>query len=146
MNFESLAFWHWWVLAVVLVVLEILAPGVFFLWLGVAAGITGLVLLAVPDTTWQVQVLTFAVLSVASIAGWRYYQKGHPAPTDQPALNRRGEQYVGRTLTLEEPIVNGRGKIRVDDTTWRVEGDDLPAGTRIKVVAVDGVVLKVEKG
>ena len=63
--------------------------------------------------------------------------------TDQPALNRRGEQYIGRTLTLDEPIVNGQGKIRVDDTTWKVEGDDMPAGTRVTVIGVDSVVLKV---
>ena len=68
----------------------------------------------------------------------------HPTETDQPRLNRRGEQYIGRTFTLDEPIVNGLGKIRVDDSTWKIEGGDCAAGTRITVVGVDGVVLKVE--
>ena len=141
----DLAYWHWWVLGVALMILEALAPGVFFLWLGIAAGITGGILLAVPGLSWQLQALLFAVLSVASIFFWRSYQRRHPPTSDQPTLNRRGDQYVGRTLTLSEAIVNGRGKIRVDDSTWRVEGPDSPAGQAGKAVAADGVVLKVER-
>ena len=80
-----------------------------------------------------------------SVVAWRAYQRGHPTISDQPTLNRRGHHYLGRTFTLDEPIVEGRGKIRVDDSTWRIEGEDMAVGTRIKVVAVDGVILKVEK-
>ncbi|MEE8203833.1 MAG: NfeD family protein [Alphaproteobacteria bacterium] len=143
--FERIEFWHWWVLGIVLVILEALAPGAIFLWLGVAAGVVGVVLLALPEIGWQAQVLVFAVVSVVAIVGWRVYQRRYPTRTDQPALNRRGEQYVGRLLTLDEPIVNHQGKIKVDDSTWKVEGDDMPAGTRIRVASVDGVVLRVEK-
>ncbi len=77
--------------------------------------------------------------------GWRTYQLRYPTETDQPALNRRGEQYVGRVITLDNAIVNRTGKVRLDDTSWKVEGDDLPAGARVKVVGVDGVVLRVEE-
>ncbi len=141
---ESASYWHWWVLGVVLVILEVFSPAAFFLWMGVAAGVVGLVLLAVPDLSWQYQILLFSGFSIASIVLWRSVLKRHPTRTDQPMLNRRGEQYVGRVFTLEEPIVNGLGKIRVDDSTWKISGEDCAAGTRIRVVGVDGVVLVVE--
>ncbi len=140
---EEIVFWHWWAAAIVFVVIEVFAPGAIFLWLGVSAGVVGALLLVLPAMTWQIQMLVFAVLSISAIVGWRVFQKANPAQTDQPSLNRRGEQYVGRTLTLDEPIVNGQGKIRVDDTTWKVEGDDMPGGVRVTVIGVDNVVLKI---
>ncbi|MGQ0675730.1 MAG: NfeD family protein [Rhodospirillales bacterium] len=142
---ETLLFWHWWILAGVLMVAELLVPGVFLLWLGIAAGVTGLVALAAPGLWWQAQAILFAGLSVASVWGWREYQRRHPTETDRPTLNRRAEQYVGRRLTLDQPIVNGRGHVRVDDSTWRVEGADLPAGTPVVVTGAQGTVLKVER-
>jgi hypothetical protein len=88
--------------------------------------------------------LFFAVLSVVSLIGWRAYQRRHPTVSDQPNLNRRGAQYVGRVFTLDEAIVNGTGKIRVDDTTWKVAGDDRPLGAKVRVTGVAGTVLTVE--
>jgi membrane protein implicated in regulation of membrane protease activity len=85
------------------------------------------------------------VLSVGAVVGWRIYHKAHPTETDLPTLNRRGEQYIGRHLTLDAAILNRTGKVRLDDTTWKIEGDDLPAGARIEVVSVDGVVLQVKE-
>jgi hypothetical protein len=137
-------FWHWWVFAVVLIVIEIIAPGTaYFLWMGVAAGVVGVVLMLAPNLTWEWQLLIFAVCSVASIVLWRVYARKNPPRTDEPHLNRRGEQYIGRTFTLAEPIVNGLGKLRVDDTTWRIEGTDLPTGTRVRVTGVNGTILRV---
>ena len=141
----SIEFWHWWVAAIGLIIVEALAPGAIFLWLGVSAGVVGAILLAVPGLSWEYQVLIFAVLSVGSVIGWRVYHKRHPTETDLPTLNRRGEQYVGRVITLDNAIVNRGGKVRLDDTTWKVEGDDLPAGALVKVIGVDGVVLRVEE-
>jgi len=141
---DNLTHWHWWVLAVVLVILEILSPGVFFLWMGIAAGVVGFLLLAVPDLAWEWQILAFALFSVVSIALGRSYLKRHPIQTDQPTLNRRGEQYVGRVFTLDAPIVNGVGKIRVDDTSWKINGPECAAGGKVRVTGVDGVVLLVE--
>jgi hypothetical protein len=89
------------------------------------------------------QILIFALFSVASIAAWRFYLVKHPTRSDQPRLNRRGEQYIDRTFTLSEPLENGQGRIRVDDSTWKIHGEDCPAGTRVRVVGVDGVVLQV---
>ena len=141
---EQAEFWHWWIAASLLLVIETFAPGAVFLWLGIAAGMVGLVLLIFSDIGWEYQFLLFAVCTVGSAVGWRAYVRRHPTETDQPTLNRRGEQYVGRTFTLKEAIVNGQGKITVDDSTWKIEGDDLPAGTKIQVTGVEGTVLKVE--
>lgn len=141
--FDKLAYWHWLVLGVLLITLEIFSPGVFMLWLGLAALITGLLLL-LPDMAWQVQILLFAVFSIISILAARYWLKKHADTTDQPRLNRRGEQYVGRTFTLQEAIENGEGKIRVDDTSWKIRGNDCETGTKVKVTGVDGVILLVE--
>lgn len=138
-------FWHWWILAGILMVLEIVAPGVFLLWLGIAAAITGLIAYVVPAMDWQWEALIFALLSIVIVWGWRSYQRRHPTETDLPMLNRRGEQYVGRRLSLDQPIVNGRGQVKVDDSTWRVEGADLPAGTAIVVTGVKGTILVVER-
>lgn len=144
MSFEEIEFWNWWVAAIVLIVVEVFAPGTVALWMAVSAAVVGLLLLAIPDLTWQIQFLVFAVLSVATVVAWRAYQLRHPTVTDQPALNRRGEQYVSRVFTLSEAIVNGTGKIHVDDTMWKVDGADLPEGTKVRVTGVAGTVLTVE--
>jgi membrane protein implicated in regulation of membrane protease activity len=128
----------------VLIIVEILVPGVFFLWIGIAALCVGSVLFLFPTLSWQLQWLLFALLTVGSVSFWWRYLKRHPSPSDEPLLNRRAQQYVGRVFTLETPIVNGYGKIRVDDSTWKVEAEDCPVGTRVRVVGVDGVVLKAE--
>ena len=142
--FSQIDYWHWWILAGILLILEISAPSFFFLWLTIAATMTGFVLLVVPDLGWQYQLLIFSLLSIVTITAFRRYQRAHPATTDQPSLNRRGEQYIGRTFTLTEPIVNNNGVIRVDDSTWRITGNDLPAGATIRVVGAKGVILKIE--
>jgi hypothetical protein len=143
--FSTLLFWHWWVLALILVILEMVMPGFFLLWIGIAAGVTGLLLLLVPATSWQVQFVVFGVLALGSILAARYYIRRNPIETDDATLNRRGEQYIGRVFTIDEAIINGIGKVRVGDSVWRAAGPDLPAGERVKVVGVEGTMLKVEK-
>lgn len=141
---QSVSPWHWLVLGVVLVILEIFSPGVFFLWLGIAAGLVGLVLAVWPGIDWPYQLLLFAILSLTTVLASRHYFRRFPIGTDEPRLNRRGEQYLGRTFTLTGPIVNGTGRIRVDDTTWKISGPDCPAGSRVRVSGVDGAVLQVD--
>ena len=141
---EQLDYWHWWVIGIVLIMLELFLPGAFFLWMGIAAALVGIILLIAPDMTWQSQFIIFAIVSVVSIAVWRIYLNKHPIATDKPTLNRRGEQYVGREFTLAEPVVNGVGKLKVDDTMWKIEGDDCESGTKIKIIEADGAVLKIE--
>jgi len=139
-----LDFWHWWIVAVALVIIEILAPSFFALWMAIAAFLTGAVLLIMPELAWEYQVMMFAVLSVVSIIVWVNYYKKNPIETDQPMLNRRGEQYIGRVITLKMPIEDGQGKVQIDDSTWKIEGEDCATGTKIKIVGVDNVVFQVE--
>ena len=138
-------YWHWWILGGLFLLLEAFVSGFFFVWLAVSAAVVGLAMLVWPEMGWKIQLVIFSVLSVGSIAAFRGYQRSHPARTDQPELNRRSRQYIGRNFTLGEPIVNGVGTLHVDDSTWRIIGDDMPAGQTITVVGVDGVLLKVEK-
>jgi len=141
---ENIVFWHWWILAGLLLILELTAPAFFFLWLGIAAGAVGLILLVFPSIDFETQLILFAVASIVAVLAWRKYREARLAKTDQPNLNRRGQQYIGRTFSLNQPITNGVGKVTVDDSTWKIKGPDLPAGTHIKVTGVDGVVFKVE--
>ena len=138
---ESLEFWHWLVLGVVLAIIEVFAPGAFFLWLGISSAIVGSVLWLMPGISWELQLLFFAILSVASVVVARRYLTAHPLETDLPNLNQRGQQYVGRVFTLIEPVVNGQGKIRVDDSTWKITCADCEAGTKVIINGAEGVVL-----
>jgi membrane protein implicated in regulation of membrane protease activity len=140
----SVEFWHWWILGVALIALEIFAPGTHLLFIGIAAGIIGFVVMLAPglDVSWQI--LLFAVLSVVAVYAGRAWLKRRPIETEDPGLNRRGEQVVGRVVTLDEAIANGVGKARVGDSVWRVVGPDMPQGRRVRVVGVDGATLRVE--
>ena len=140
----NLQFWHWLVLAAVLAAIEAVLPGIFFIWFGLAAGLTGLVMLAIPGLGWGWEVALFLALAIACVALGRAVMHRGASKSADPALNRRGERYVGRRFTVETPIVNGRGAIKVDDSVWRAAGPDMPAGRQVKVVGVDGSILKVE--
>jgi len=139
----SLGGWNWFILAAVLFVIETLAPGAFMMWLGLAAILVGVISLAI-DWSWQAQLIAFAVFSVAAVPLWRRYARNVQQPAEQPFLNRRAEGFVGRSFTLDKPIVGGVGAIRIDDTVWRVLGPDCPAGSRIRVARIDGANLVVE--
>jgi hypothetical protein len=141
---NNIIYWHWLILAVALIILEILIPGAYFLWMGISAAVVGGVMFIFPQMPILVQVLIFAILSVITVMMYRSYQKKNPVITDEPALNRRAEQYIGQSFTLREPIVNGEGKIKVDDSTWKVTGVDMDAGELVHVVSVEGSTFKVE--
>jgi membrane protein implicated in regulation of membrane protease activity len=141
--FASLGVWDWFIAGGVLLVLEALAPGVFLFWLGLAAMLVGAVSMFV-DWSWQSQFIAFSAFSVAMIPVWRRLSRGVGTATDQPFLNRRAEALVGRIFTLEKPIVDGVGTVRIDDSVWRITGADIPAGRRVKVVRVEGTALRVE--
>jgi membrane protein implicated in regulation of membrane protease activity len=144
--FTHLVFWHWLAFALILGILDVvLGVNFLFVWCGLAAALVGVLLLLIPKLSWEFQFLIFGIGVLASLFGWRQLNKKGDYKTDQPQLNRRARQYIGRTFTLDVPIVNGRGKVRVDDSQWMVEGVDMEIGTTVKVVDVDGVILKVEK-
>lgn len=138
--------WNWVAIGLVLLVLEIAVPGVFLLWFGMAAIAVGTVSIMFHNAAfwpWEAQIIVFLVLSlVLAWYGKRMMDKGDV--TDQPLLNKRSEQLIGRTATLGEPIREGYGRIQLDDSQWRVKGPDLPAGARVKVSGLDGGALVVE--
>ena len=142
--FAGLGPWNWLILAVVLFALETVVPGVHFLWFGVAAVLVGLLALAT-GLAWQWQLIAFAVIAVAAVFLVRRYARPDNARSDVPDLNIRGAQYIGRTVTVEEPIRGGRGKVRVGDTLWQAEGEDVAAGQRVRIKSTNGTVLVVER-
>jgi membrane protein implicated in regulation of membrane protease activity len=144
--FAELGPWNWMVLGFVLLTLEIMVPGVFLLWIGLAALIVGalsLLFWSADFWIWQAQILAFLVLAlICAFAGKKIVGKSGEA-SDQPLLNRRGDQLIGRTATLTEPITDGRGRIKIGDTVWRVSGPDLPAGTKVRVKAAADLDLEL---
>jgi membrane protein implicated in regulation of membrane protease activity len=139
----KLGSWNWLIVGLVLLALELLAPGVFLMWLGLAALLVGVITLFA-DWIWQVQVIAFAAFSLAAVPLWRRVASQSSENADSVFLNRRSDALVGRTFTLDKPIMDGSGTVRVDDTIWRVSGPDCPAGSRVKVVRSDGASLTVE--
>jgi len=144
-SLNDIDYWHWFVFGVVLLILEMLLPLSFFLWSGVSALTVGLLLVVFPKFGWELQFVLFGTISIVSIVAWRLYHRNHPTVSDRPVLNRRAEQYIGRTLSLDGAIENGFGVVIVDDTRWRVRGPDTAAGGKVKVVAVDASHLIVEQ-
>ncbi len=137
----------WWLLALLLIAAEMLAPGYFMLWIGIAAGAMGLVMLVVPGLPAIAQAIVFALFAIAAcLIYWRFIRPLAEQRDDQPLLNKRGAQLVGQRFVLCDAIVNGRGKVRVGDGTWLAEGPDLPVGSEIEVIAVEGTSLKVIAG
>jgi membrane protein implicated in regulation of membrane protease activity len=134
--------WNWLILAAILLALEVMSPGIFLMWFGLAAAITGIVAFGF-DISWQWQFVLFSLLSLAAVLlAWKYLRK-HPLESERPLLNERAVQQIGQSFDLVDPIVNGRGSVKIGDSIWRVEGPELPKGARVKVTGADGTVLKV---
>jgi inner membrane protein len=141
--FVTLGTWNWLIFGFILMGLELLAPGVFLFWLGLAALLVGLLSFAI-NPAWQTQLLMFAVFIAAAVPAWRYFARSASTNSvSNPFLNRRTEAMIGREFTLEKPIVDGSGTVRIDDTVWRVAGPDTPAGSRVRIVQADGASLTV---
>jgi membrane protein implicated in regulation of membrane protease activity len=136
--------WSWLAAGAVLLGFELLAPGVFMLWLGLAAILVGLASFVIA-WSWQAQVIAFVVFSLAAVPLWRRISLTQRGKEPEGFLNRRADAFVGRVFTLEKPIVDGNGTVRIDDSIWRVIGPDLSAGSRVKVVRAEGAMLTVEK-
>lgn len=143
--FLPLGNWGWLVAGGVLMILELAVPGTFLMWFGLAAAATGLISLAF-DLSWQVQTIIFAALSVVAVMGGRDLMRRFGTVEDAGQfLNRRADAMIGRTFTLNEPIVDGVGRVRIDDSVWRVLGPDAPVGTRVTVSKVTGSELIVDR-
>jgi membrane protein implicated in regulation of membrane protease activity len=142
-TFASLGPWGWIIAGAILLALELAVPGAFMMWLGIAAALVGAVSFVV-TWSWQWQCVAFAVFALASVPLWRRFAPQVAPASEAPMLNRRTEALVGRVFTLEKPIVDGTGTVRIDDTIWRVHGSDRDAGSRVKVTRADGASLTVE--
>lgn len=140
-----LAHYLWWLVALLLIAGELLVPGYFLLWIGLAAAAMGVLLWFLPGLGLLAQALLFALMAVlacVAYARWLRPTLERRTPGSEK-LNRRGEQMIGQRYVLVEPIVNGRGKARVGDGQWLVSGPDLPAGSMVQVLSVDGTTLQV---
>ena len=138
----ELGAWNWMILAGVLFALELAAPGIFLVWFGLAAAITGLIVFRY-ELAWQWQLIWFCALSLTTVLLAGRYLRKNPIHSDHPLLNERAAQLVGQSHELLDGIVNGRGSVKVGDSIWRVEGPDLPKGARVRITGADGTVLKV---
>lgn len=139
--------WGWFIAGLLLLVAELIIPGVFLIWVGIAALILGVLSLAFQPFVfwvWQLQLILFAVLAVVSILVGRRILKNREKSSDQPLLNQRAASLIGRSAVVSEAIANGRGRVRLDDTTWTAEGPDVPAGATVRIIGGDGGKLLVE--
>ena len=141
--------WNWFIAAVLLLALETVVPGVHFLWFGIAASLVGLVAVLIAESGhagafgWPWQLVVFALFSIATVFWVRQRARPDQNLSDEPDLNVRGAQYVGRTFHVAETIRDGRGKIKVGDTLWPAEGPDAAVGTQVRVTGHSGTVLVV---
>jgi len=137
-------FWYWWALAAVLLILEMMLPGVVFLFLAVGAVAAGLLLLIATDLSLEMQLVVFAVVAVASAVVLRPLLRGLQKRSDDPNLNARGDSLIGKIIVLDAPILGGRGRVKMGDGSWTVIGPDMVAGAKVRVASVDGTELRVE--
>lgn len=141
---QNLSFWDWLGLGTVLLILEVFGAGGYLLWIGLAAAGVGVLTFVVPSLSWTAQLLLFAALSVLMAVYWWRRQRSAVRPSDQPGLNMRGQELMGRVFVVHEAVVGGRGKIKVGDSVWMATGPDAPVGSQVRVVGQEGPVLKVE--
>lgn len=141
--FLDLGAWNWLILAGLFFALELAAPGIFLVWFGIAAAIVGGLAL-VFDIGWQWQLVLFGLLALVAVVTARKFLRIDDASAERPLLNRRAQQHVGKSYVVAEAIANGRGKVRIGDSLWRVEGPDTAEGARVTVTGTDGATLIVE--
>ncbi|MCU1749713.1 NfeD family protein [Pseudomonas sp. 6D_7.1_Bac1] len=141
---QHLSFWDWLALGTILLILEIFGAGGYLLWVGLAAAAVGVLTFLIPGLLWELQFLLFGLLSILTALYWWRRQRSAMRASDQPNLNLRGQELIGKVFVVHQAIVNGRGKIKVADGVWMARGPDAPAGSRVRVTGLDGVVILVE--
>jgi membrane protein implicated in regulation of membrane protease activity len=141
---QHLSFWDWLALGTVLLILEVFGAGGYLLWIGMAAAAVGVLTFLLPDLSWEWQFLLFGLLSITTALYWWRRQRTAMRPSDQPYLNLRGQELIGKTFVVHEAIVDGRGKIKVADGVWMARGPDAAIGSRVRVVGQQGAILLVE--
>lgn len=138
-----LVYWHWLILALILIIAETLGAAGLLIALGMAAAITGIITWALA-ITWESQLIFFSIFCIFFAVAWWLFLKKR-TELEPTLINRPFESMLGRTTTLVEAIKNGRGKIRMNDAYWCVTGPELPVGSTIKIVSIkDSTLLVVE--
>jgi membrane protein implicated in regulation of membrane protease activity len=142
---ELFSFWSWLALGTLLLILEVFGAGGYLLWIGMAAASVGVLTFLIPGLPWELQVLLFAIFSILTALYWWRRQRSVVRASDQPNLNLRGQELIGKVFVVTEAIVNGRGKIKVADGVWMARGPDAASGSRVRVVGQQGAILLVER-
>lgn len=137
------SYWDWLAFGTLLLILEIFGAGGYLLWTGIAAAAVGVLVFIVPGLEWALQLVAFALLCVSTATFWWYRQR-KTGVSDQPLLNRRGQELIGRVFVVHEAIVDGRGKIKVGDGVWLARGENAAAGSHVRVIEQQDVYLLVE--
>ena len=132
-------YWIWIALGLLLAVLELLVPGVYLIWLAVAALVTGALAFVLPFG-WPLEIVSFVSLSLIAVYSARRYLNDKPIVSSDPLLNQRG----GETALVVQPIESGNGRVRLGDSEWIARGPDTPAGQRVRISGNDGAILLVE--
>ncbi|MBK5516146.1 MULTISPECIES: NfeD family protein [unclassified Pseudomonas] len=141
---QNLSFWDWLAVGTLLLILEVFGAGGYLLWIGMAAAAVGVLTFLLPGMAWEVQFLLFGLLSIATALYWWRRQRSAVRQSDEPNLNLRGQELIGRTFVVHEAIVDGRGKIKVADGVWMARGPDAAPGSRVRVTGQQGAILLVE--
>jgi len=142
---QHISYWDWLALGVILLILEVFGAGGYLLWIGMAAAAVGVLTFVLPKTPWEMQFLLFGLFAIATALYWWRRQRSAVRQSDQPHLNLRGQELVGEVFQVHEAIVDGRGKVKVADGVWLAKGPDSSVGARVRVVALEGTVLTVER-
>jgi len=137
------AHWVWLTIGVLLAGLEMLVPGVYLIWLGLAAIATG-VLTGLLHLSLPVQVIDFVFLSLIAVFSARRWLRDSPIVSQDPLMNRRGARMVGETALVVQAIEHGSGRVHIGDSEWNVRGPDVAAGERVRITGSDGATLLVE--
>ncbi|ENM5774923.1 TPA: NfeD family protein [Vibrio mimicus] len=141
---SQLNFWHWLAFGLILLAAELLGTAGYFLWLGLSALLVG-VLLTVMPIGWQLQWLAFASFSL--VTTWLWWRRQFNQDKKQDAerdLNQKDKQLIGRVIQITEDTPAGEFQISLGDTRWTARCEqDLEQGSRVSVIAVDGIILIV---
>jgi inner membrane protein len=136
--------WFWLTLGLILGAAEIVAPGFFLMWLGMAAFATGIIAWALPIST-PAEVIIFAALAVATVYGARRWLVKNPILSDDPLLNDRGGRMIGEVVTVVEAIADGRGRVKIGDSVWSAKGPDAAVGSKVRITGAQSSVVMVER-
>lgn len=141
---QALSFWDWLAVGTLLLIFEVFGAGGYLLWIGLAAAAVGVLTFLIPGLSWELQFLLFGLLSVLTALYWWRRQRNVVRLSDQPNLNLRGQELIGKTFVVHQAIVDGRGRIKVADGVWIAKGSDAPVGAKVRVIGQEGAILLVE--